>query len=316
MTIIISKIASIFILILVGIIAYHTKVLTNESRSHLTSLLLNITAPALVLSSSSSVILTDELISDILQISILSIAYYILATIFAYIIFKSFKLKPLEDTGVFIVAIVSINCGFMGFPISKSIFGDEIFFLLVIHNVIFNIYTFGIAPILFTIGEKDKAKKQNIVKLLLNPSMIASASTLAIIGLNISFPAIITDFLSMVGNVTIPLSMIIIGIQLAQSNIIKIIKNNNIIIASITSMFLIPVLSFLIIDSLPFISDASKLAVIFVTAFPSAVIPTMLAEKQGKNSLFIAETVSLTTTISIVTIPIISMLLASHYHGS
>ncbi len=315
MIIIISKVASIFALILVGVVAFKIKVLTEDSRIHFTNLLLNITSPALILSASTTIELNEELMINVKNTLLLSIIYYLIGSVIIYFIFKLLRLKPIEDIGVFIVAIIAINCGFMGFPISKSIFGDEIFFLFVIHNLLFYLYIFGAGPIIFTIGDSKKLGLKNIVKLFKTPSLIASVATIIILVLDLSIPVIVSDLLVMIGNITIPLSMIIIGIQLAQSNIITIIKNKNIIIASLISMFLIPFITFLLLDPLSFISDAVKLTIIFVTAFPAAVVPTMLAEKQGKNSLFIAETISLTTIISLITIPVIAMMLTSQYQG-
>ena len=57
-----------------------------------------------------------------------------------------------------------------------------------------------------------------------------------------------------------------------------------------------------------------KAIVIFSSAFPSAAVVPALAQKQGKNSKLAAQAVSLTTLVSMVTIPVMAMLLMSVYN--
>ena len=77
------------------------------------------------------------------------------------------------------------------------------------------------------------------------------------------------------------------------------------------AMIGIPLLTFLITDALP-LYDEVKIAIIFSSVFPSAVIPSVLAEKYGRNGKLMAEGVTLTTILSLVTIPLAAYLLTKY----
>ena len=103
-----------------------------------------------------------------------------------------------------------------------------------------------------------------------------------------------------------------VGLQLGQSNFKSILKNRQLILASLMAMIGIPLVTFFITDLLP-LYDEVKIVIIFSAVFPSAVIPAVLAEKYGRNSKLMAEGVTLTTIMSMVTISIAASLLTAYY---
>ncbi len=78
-------------------------------------------------------------------------------------------------------------------------------------------------------------------------------------------------------------------------------------------MFIIPMLTFLVVDNMNFLTVESKVTLIFATAFPTAVMGVIFAEQYNKNSQGMAEIVSLSTLISIATIPLAAAFLSAYY---
>ena len=77
-------------------------------------------------------------------------------------------------------------------------------------------------------------------------------------------------------------------------------------------MLLLPLIIFLLVNWLP-IADTVKVCLIFGAAFPAAVVTSAVAVIENKNAILAAECIAVTTLISIVTIPVIAMLISAFY---
>lgn len=314
MLIVFGKVLAIFLMIFVGFIANRIKVLPNEAIPHITNLMLYITAPCMVISSVYSKSLSSDIIAVTIQTMIGAVIFFTVCTLLSALIVKVFKFKPAEDRGMFIVAITTVNSGFMGFPVTKAIFGGEIFYLMVMHNILLSLYMYGAVPPLLNIGSETPLDFKKILKSMCNICVIAVIAGMVMLVFGIKPPAVIDDVIQSLSDATIPLSMLLVGMQLGSSNIKSILKNKYILITNIAAMLVIPAITFLIVDHLDFLYTDVKVVLVFASAFPTAVAPVALAEQCGKNSQTLAEIVSLTTFTSLLTVPVIAVFLMSHYY--
>lgn len=106
--------------------------------------------------------------------------------------------------------------------------------------------------------------------------------------------------------------MIVVGIQLAESDLKKMLKNTKLIIACLCNVLLMPLLTFLAVNWLPLMTE-SKVTLIFAASFPCAVVSVAMAAREKKNSALMAEGVALTTLFSLCTLPFIAVFLMSRY---
>ena len=125
-------------------------------------------------------------------------------------------------------------------------------------------------------------------------------------------PKLIFDSVELVGDITVPLSMLVVGMQLGESNIGRIIKNKSLVLMSILKMTVVPALVFLLVNWLP-LTDEVKVTAVFAAASPTAVVTSALALMEKKNSLLSAEAIALTTLISVGVIPVTALLLSAYY---
>ncbi|MDD4376552.1 MAG: AEC family transporter [Eubacteriales bacterium] len=306
------KIAVIFSIIAIGYIANKTKILPYESNQYLVKLMLVITTPFMILSSISSKTLTDETLKQTTEVIIGSLIFFFAAAAVSYVIVKCLKYEPKCDRGILMVVITGVNTGFMGFPITKAIFGDEYFFLMVIENIVLTVYLYSIAVFQMNIGNEKKQKLSSIFKPLANMCTFAAIIGIVLLFTGTKLPEPILDLATMMGDATIPISMLVVGIQLGQSDLKKIIKNGKLIFCSLCNVILIPLLTYLVVNPLS-ITDATKVILVFAAAFPSAVVTVAVASKEGKNAGLMAEGVALTTLFSLFTLPLFAMFLLSRY---
>lgn len=309
MLIIFGKVFSILAMVGIGFLLYRSGRLGEQARTDLTTLLLTVTTPCLSLYTLYEKELTRETMVSTAQAFCGCIGYIIVASIIAGLFARLIRTK-VEDRGCFVVLMVALNNGFMGFPVTKEIFGGDVLYLLVIHNIFMNIYFYSIAVMQMNSGQGFKLKEA--ARSLASPVLGAMALGMVMLVLGIRPPEVLDSLIRSLGDVTVPLSMIVVGLQLGPSNFRSIMKNRQLILTSIMSMIIIPVITFLITDPLP-LYDEVKIVIIFSTVFPSAVIPAVLAEKYGQNSKLMAEGITLTTIMSMVTIPVAASLLTACY---
>lgn len=307
-----SKIIVIFAVVAVGYFCNKKDILPNESEGALVNLLILVVCPCMILSSLATKTLEADTISKTLLVLLLSTVYFIVGPLLAFLYKGIFKNTPKEDIGVLMAIITSVNTGFMGFPITKSIFGDDIFFLIVIQNIVLNIYFYSGVILQINYGHNETGNIGSTIKSIINPNVIAATIGLVILFGGIKLPGPATEFLDMLGGVTTPLSMLIVGMRLANSNFKAVFRNKDLILAAIIKMLVIPPIVFLLVNWLPIPADV-KLLMIWCACFPTAVVLVGLSSKYRRNATLAAEGMAVTTTMSLVLLPVYATILSAIY---
>lgn len=313
MLIVFLKILVIFLMVGIGFISNKAHVLNGESNKHLVNLMLIITNPALILSSMSNRTPNPKLVNVSITVVIGSIVFFLIVSAISFCIVKLLKYEPEEDAGILMVTITAVNTGFMGFPITKAIFGDELMFLMVIENIVLNLYLFSLCIMQMNYGSKSKISLKYVIRSSINLCTIAALFGILFFATGLKLPTLVYDLLSSLGSATIPISMIVVGIQLAESDVARMAKNKKLLLACISNEFLVPAITFATVYPLP-IATAAKATLIFASCFPCAVVTVGIATKECRNSSLMAEAVALTTFMSMITLPVSAYLISLLLH--
>ena len=305
------KIAAIFAMTAIGFTASKTGILPAESKKYLSNLLLFITSPCMIIGSMTSQTLDAHTFELMIQIVAGSFIFFLAAIAVSFLIVKLMRCDR-EDAGVLMVIITAVNTGFMGFPVTKAIFGNTYFFLMVIQNIVLNIYLYSMMVYQMNYGFRKKEGIRGMLMPMMNMCTYALIAGLVLMLLKVRLPDILADFINTVGDATIPVSMIVVGVQLSESSIGKMLTNKRLITASLCNVILIPALTFLAVNWLP-LAPESKLILIFAAAFPCAVVSTAIALKENRNAALMAEGVAMTTLLSMGTLPVAAILLMQLY---
>lgn len=304
MEVVINNIAAVFLIMGVGFIANRSGMLPEEANKYLSPLLMKITTPCLVLANIVSREVEEGMWSDVFKALGCFALYFIVFCFIGWVLCaKIMKIKGDEDCGVYMMLFASINNGFIGLPITLSIFGEDALFYMVFFQIALVIYLFGPGIIQIHYGDKKTGAGTAMLKAILTPVIIAAFLGVVLLVLGIRMPEMIQKSLETIGSATTPISMIVIGIQLGSSDFKSIVKNRNLMVESIVKMLLTPLITILLVNWLP-VSNTIKLVTVFGASFPSAVAVTPIAQTEGKNTLLSAEGVALTTLFSLVTIPV------------
>lgn len=296
LTVIINKVISLFLIMIIGVYGSKKKIITPMINKGLTNILLEITLPCLVISS-FIFDMDNQLKNNIIKCFIYSPIVLITTIFISYI-----ALFPIKSDKKIIMQFANVfsNCGFIGFPIIYSIFGGEGVIYASIFNMFFTIalWTYGI--ILFN----GNIEKKDLKKVFLNPSIIAVIIGLIILIFNISIPEVVYSTLDLVGGVTSPLSMIIIGVILGNSNILNYLRDYTIYYSSILKLLVLPVVLIIISKIINDNSIVVKTLTI-ITAMPAAAMTSILAEKFDKEKEYSAVIIFITTLFSLITFPLL-----------
>ena len=302
-----AKILTVFSISLIGYITNKIKWLPIESSKYLSQLLINISSPCLIIFSLSQQELNKETVSSVVQTAALMLVALITATVLAYFFVKVLKM-PAEDRGVYQSALTLTNSGFMGFPLALAVFGEKGLFLMIIANAVFTLYTYSVGVLVLISGKEERLTAGTVLRSIVSIPVVSSVIGLVIFAFGIPLPSLLSDFLQMVGNITIPLSMIIIGIQLAESKVREVLNNRHIYETIILKLAVFPAALFVLFIFLP-VSPFVLCIVVFAMSMPTAAVTPVLSEIHGVNAKLAAQAVFITTMLSMLTIPVAAILL-------
>lgn len=301
-TVVISQMIQLFLILTLGYISAKTKVTNQKFGIQLSNFILSITIPCMMIASVATMPSNSDK-NDIVLMFIISVLFYIIMPVVAYLIIRILGVKK-EERNLYMYMTIWSNVGFMGFPVIASIFGEGAIFYATIFNLIFNVSNFTLGIMLMSKEGKNALNLKNF----LTPGMVASLIAVAMVAANIHLPDILNNTVKTVGDTTTPLAMIVIGISLAGISIKSVFTELRLYPYVIIKQILLPGAAWLILKN--FIASPYILGiVIIIIAMPVATSAVLFANKYDNNVALATKGVFITTLASIVTIPIISYLL-------
>ncbi len=302
--VIIHQILMLFLIIFVGYVLRKKRILNEQLSEGLSQLLVEVTMPALIVSS-MTVTLDETLITNIKLISLITAFIYIFLIIFSNILSRFVSLD-FDKKRVFVFALVFGNVGFMGYPVLDAIYPELGIFYGVFNNIAFNILVWTYGIFLFTSKENEDGIIQ--WKNLINNGIIAIIIGFTLLFTGYRFPDPVTGAIEYLGEMTFPLSMLIIGSSLATVSFKQTIRDLNVILLTAVKLLIIPFICLLILNQFP-IPEIIKNVTIILTAMPSAANTVVFAERFDSDHKFASQGVFITTLFSLLTIPIFVSLL-------
>ncbi|HZK34385.1 MAG TPA: AEC family transporter [Bacillota bacterium] len=300
---IVSKVVTLFLVLLVGTYLSKRKIITEEVTNKLSTLLINVAMPMLIVSS-FNFDFDREMLYNAGMVFVGSVIAHVLAMLISQLVYRKY---PSRLKGVLKFCTVFSNCGFMGYPVLESIYGQIGIFYGSIFIIPFHIFSLSYGIIVFT-GQDKKNTFKNLKKILTHPGIIAVAIGMVLFLFSIRLPGPIQEATEMVGSLNSPLAMIIVGALLAKYKLREIIKGFPIYLASLMRLIVVPLLLYGIMRFINMSGDAVSIVVV-LSAMPAAANAVLFAERYGGDSGLASRCVGVSTILSIATIPLFIMLL-------
>ena len=296
-----SSISILFMLIGIGFLAFHLGVIKREWIPAISSIVLNITLPCLIIMS-MQVPLSPERMNDTISVFLIQALIYTISCAIAlalpYLLYM-----PSEHCGVHRYMVLFSNLGFMGYPICAALYGPESAFYVTLVNIPFGLLAFSLGVYLI---QKDKGTVS--FKKMLNPGLIASVAGLCLFLTGIVIPYPISTSLDMLGSATSPLAMIAIGAMIASMSVASTFRDMRMYVISAIRLIVIPCITFFILR--PFVSDPLLLGVpVLLSAMPVAANTVFMAQEYGGDIEVASRGVFLSTILCLITLPLLGYML-------
>ena len=295
-----EKMAIFFILMIVGLIIRRYGIINNENQQSLSSIVVNVGCPALIIS--SAVESTLRLSENELLTTLGVVLGTIIITIFFAQVLPIILGYPQNERNAIKAMTIFNNIAFMGIPIILGVYGKDavIYLTMFILPSNFLFFSYGIYLM--------RNKSDFSFKKLLNPGIIAETLAILFYISKISIPSIILEPLKILGGLTTPLAMLVIGASLADLKIKELLSDIRMIIFVAIKMIIFPVIFLIILKKFVNIEPLIGACFVFL-ATPTGNMIAMLAALYNKDvyQLSVKE-ISLTTAISVITLPIVSLL--------
>ena len=294
---------TLFVLVVAGYAAGKLGYLGGDFDRQLSRLVINITCPALILSSAMTGELPDR--RYIVPLLAVSVVTYVLLAAVAFLL-PRYLTRQQTDEGAVGFALMFGNVGFMGYPVVASIFGHEAVFYAAVLNVVNTFAVFTVGTVLIT-GRSEVEGSRFQKKVLYSTPMIAAYLTMAIVALEIdNIPAAVSQPLTMLGNITVPAALLIVGSSMSHLPLRSMLGNRTVYLTTLFRLVLLPVAVYYLTLLLGFSSFVVNINTL-VIAMPVATYGTILCLKYGRDTTMITEVTFITTLLSMLTIPLLVM---------
>lgn len=224
----------LFIIVVLGYVACKLGYMGDKFDKKLSAIVVDITCPLLVLSS----VMGDDLPDRTLILPLIGISFltYILLLIFGFWVPRLIT-RNHDDQGMIGFALMFANVGFIGYPIVSSIFGHQAVFYAALLNMpnTFFIFTAGVMLV-----KGEYSLKQFNPKVLVSPAMIGAFLAALLVALGIHTPEVIARPVTMVGNITVPAALMIIGSSMARLPLREIIGSPKVYVSSFLRLVVVP----------------------------------------------------------------------------
>lgn len=291
----------LFTMVILGYAACKLGYMGDKFDKKLSSIVVDITCPLLVLSS----VMGDEMPDRSLILPLVGVGFltYIILLVFGFWV-PRFISKNHDDQGMIGFSLMFANVGFIGYPIVASIFGPKAVFYAALLNVpnTFFIFTAGVMLV-----KGEYSIRQFNPKVLLSPALIGAFIAALLVAFGVHTPEMIARPITMVGNITVPAALIIIGSSMARLPLREIIGSGKVYATSFLRLVIVP-LSVYFLFRLCGVNTLINNINTVVIAMPVASFGTMFCMKYGRNPSLMTEATFITTLFSIITIPLITLL--------
>ena len=299
-----SQIILMFILMLVGLMINKLGFMHTQTSTDLTNILLYVVSPCLIIKAFEQTFSTDRL-QMLGRVIIAIIIIYALMIMITQLAFKRVKDDNLRR--IMRYGSVYSNAGFMGIPLTSSLFGTTGVFFAVASLAAFNIFSWTHGISLFT-GKQGSAR-DNVKQIILNPNIIAIIAGLILFMSSFHLPTIANSAITYVSSINTPLSMIVIGNSLADVKLNRETLDRRLWWVLLLRNLIFPYLAIVVLQLMG-ISGVPLYTTVLMAACPVAGIVVLFSLKVHGNPGPAVALMSISTILSVVTIPLVFALVS------
>ncbi|MEI5673586.1 MULTISPECIES: AEC family transporter [unclassified Nocardioides] len=298
--------ATIAILIGLGILLAHLKVIDDAGRRTLATLALFVASPALLIT-----VLEDTDLGGVFSGNLVAMSAGVLASALPVVLVARWRRRGLGDTVITAMAASYQNAGNLGLPIAAYVLGDA---SLVAPVLLLQMLL--LQPLALTLLDADRAGERISVGKVLkrpftNPITIATLIGLGLTITGIRLPGVIHDPLELVGGMAVPSMLIAYGVALRLGPL----PGRGVparVLAAVTALKMVvqPTAAYVVGRFLLDLDTPALLAVTVLSALPAAQNVYVISARYDRATLLARDAVFVSTLASVPVILLITALVA------
>lgn len=295
---VILEVAVILILILIGYFTVKKGMFTKESLGSITSFLLYIVTPCLIVSSFLSAESGKLDGWTLLLAAVLPALSIVISIALSYLFFRK---EPSGRRRVLRFSMIFCNVGFMGIPLVEGIVGSEGVLYGSFFIAVFNIFCWTYGYVMMGGG------KVRLKALLLNPGVIGIVIGLPLYLLDVPVPALIERPIELISALNTPLAMIVVGGYIAQVKLRAFVSDLAVYKMAVLRLVVAPLL-YLALVWLLRPDETLLMSTVIQAATPVAANCVLFAVQYDSDAELASKSVAVSTALSVVTIPLLTVL--------
>ncbi len=292
----------LFIIVVVGYLLRRIKIMDGEFDRKLSVFIIQVSCPCLILSS----VMGDSLPEKNLILPLLIVGFVTYGILIILGIYFP-KILPIPKTqrGLYSFMLTFGNVGFIGYPVVSAIFGPKAIFYAAVVNFPNTLLIF-LVGIMFVTGGGEKAKFD--WRLFFTPAMIASYLAMIIVVIGTKMPTVIAQPCQLLGNVTVPGALLLIGSSLSTVPVKKMGGSLPIYLMAAMRLIVAPLLIYYFFKLFNTDTMVNQVNAV-ICAMPVASYGTLFCVRYQKDVTVMSEGTFITTLLSVITIPLITLFL-------
>lgn len=310
-----EKVGLLFLLMSLGFVCQRIKWITEEVNRGMTNIVMYIVTPCVIINAFSGTLYErEELLQVLRNMGILGLACSLAHLVMIFTAIGLFRMKDEGRRRVMRFAVVFSNAGFVALPLAQTLIdgdgGHEGVLYAAVYMAVFNLFawTWGVSEFR---GEKGVL---DLKKILFSPGVVG-----VVIGLfflssplyitvgetaGLRLPGILADAIEIIAALNIPLPMLMVGYYLGKSDLVAALKDKWVHLCILLRLILFPLAALGIMYACGMRGNILVVGVLGLSA-PVGATVTMFSTRFGRNAELSVRLVSLSTVLSMITMPFI-----------
>ena len=290
-----TQVSVLRLMIAVGFIAAKTGIMTEAGAACCTDIALIIATPCVIIKSLARRFDAAVMKSLLLAIALTLLVQVLMITLGTLLL----RSKDLRRQRTLRFGSIFANCGFMSLPLQEVMLGADGTLYGSAYVIMFNLVVWSYGVYLIS-GDKRYIQPK---KLFVNPGIAGLLIGLIIFVFSVPVPRVLSSTVNYLAAIYTPLPMLIIGYHLSKTNVLKAFKDFQCIIAVLLRLIVYPLVSLGVLYLFGIRGTLLVSAIISLSA-PVAAVTTMFSSKFGGGDTALSvDMVSLSTVLSIITMP-------------
>ncbi len=288
-----------------GYVLVKAKTIKPDHTVAFNALLLFIAQPCLVYYAMTKVTFSPRILKNMLITFLVSLVIMFCVMGIFFLFFRNHQ-KENIDLRISNIAIAFSNCTFMGVPLLEALLPQ--YPEASIYSVIFflSMCLIGWTFACFIISRDTKYI--SIKKVLINPATISLAICMPFFYFGVAMPEPFHSAFTLLGKMSTPLCMIILGMRLATLPLKNIVLDPHKYGVIALRQFLVPLIYIFVCAALP-IEPELKLSMVVCGSAPVASMVLNFAELLGEGQKYAAGTIIISNLTAVLSMPVMIMVM-------